>query len=843
MIQSENQKTFKTRQLENWARKASAAKADKAPALQNTNPLSPLDQAQGDTATVFKVTERPKQHVSKLDASESAETSRQSMPNGRDSNDNGLLTCWYWATLGRCMRGVQCVFEHRFLGKVAFEENILTKDQATCFYWWTNGQCRKSDMQCRFAHHRTRYLAPGGGCNFVQRLTPDVGGKRPAGTNLGRPDGIEDGRSHPTSLNIKKPKHDAEVLPIPFSIVQMYPEQPVDGEIVGCWYHNFTTCIKSSKDCLFPHLETRWVAARSGRGSLERNLRGTAYWPRDEAESRRRANLAIDHGQAPENTSNVDPQTTEPERLQSPVAQNKAPTHIQNPPDEIQPPHFPSPPPSPHSPPSTTLPLLLSLDSPTGAIMPDTTLKLRIGNPHAGSSGEFLAKLSNFKFDAGDKAFPFFPRWLKFEHTCMLDDAKVMVQLEKYRSHGHGEVFGLEPKWEDECRNCAEFLQSHQAAYVCFLADYTIVLYPQGSEWQTYLKPNNPESSQASLRLQVLDPVPQPLKVKTQGKPSQAATESRPGSSVVTTSAYQSNCDGLDLSFLYKTFANETSKRVYIIFHSSAGPAVTGLCKRLLELDAKVYVSTTQGSWDYFRKNVCRGPTSGDGGVIILHESFDPRGCPRINGLQDALKNGHINIWRYKTPVQADQMVSVGRFNFSRLFPGGQATIIMDDCFAHQPHDVLPVIKKLEVRVKMVKTPTFLVGRPDLLGWVCGLTSKKGGDKGNTIEPIRTQVFEALFALWKRSEAQQDSAFHVVPLEIPDYDTLWQKDETAAGKCLAKAFSEWALDMMTDVRRIVLISMEKSSLREEWKNEYQHVCVMTPSAWCAEEDARYSRKS
>ena len=81
------------------------------------------------------------------------------------------LTCWYWSDGDRCKKSAgECKFAHFDTGRVSQDpfiflqakepqaEPALDLKRLTCAYWAAGG-CRKSESQCKYAHHDTGRLA------------------------------------------------------------------------------------------------------------------------------------------------------------------------------------------------------------------------------------------------------------------------------------------------------------------------------------------------------------------------------------------------------------------------------------------------------------------------------------------------------------------------------------------------------------------------------------------------------------------------------------------------------------------------------------------------------------
>ena len=444
---------------------------------------------------------------------------------------------------------------------------------------------------------------------------------------------------------------------------------------------------------------------------------------------------------------------------------------------------------------------------------------------------------------------------LHFTHICSSANARLFRVFEGHPSLGDGDLLSSSADSDVEgLQNIASTLTAHSAAGVCSTANFAAVVYPAKSDWAQLFQPRVHSNAAAPLRIRFLPPVtlPEPVHNKI------AKTEENKSKFPAAPKSYEiRRYEDLAVDPLFDVSGSKAAQKfAFIIFHADFQRSIDALTRRLLSKGVKVYHSTATGSWDYFVQQYCYYAA---GGLILVHNSFPPNGFIALPNLGSILGNPRINFFRFSDALPSMNVISSSISpveqvekrqpapEFIRLFPGGQALYLMDDCIENHPHDTFEVLRKLVNRAKCAKTPTYVVGRPRLLEWAQQLMRKAEGNV-ETLEPgEEDQGPSNLYKMLCELHGYDGPASLLQMFSRDDEDARshtqqWDKDSTRVAKDSAGWYAGWALERVEEVRRFYLLSMLTSSLRQKWSRQYAHLAVMTPNDWCAEERRKEDKK-
>ena len=452
-------------------------------------------------------------------------------------------------------------------------------------------------------------------------------------------------------------------------------------------------------------------------------------------------------------------------------------------------------------------------------------------------------------------------RLIEFSHMLTSDasdGSSFFMSLKNVTKHAHGDLFEPTPSSEDNSNTMQKTgasLTAHLAMAISYSSSKTLVLFSKGGNWGPILRPGHAWSEHAPLRISLLDPLPQPQ----ESLPLQSPGHSRNLESAQPRD--NNSFSSLNFDFLFQTFKKPAEPVVFVIFHVDHQHDIEAFTYYLHQRNVKVYHSTTKGAWHYFYKKYCA--SNGNGGAILIHDSCPIAVCRKLANLQSFLEFGRFGFYRL-TGVGGIQQSGLSKHEIDvstmtspklhQIFPLGLAVFIMDDCFAHQPHEALALLKRLEARGKGGTTPTFTVCRPDILDWVESLWSDEQDQQaasddhseGNTVIKARKEILVALFDLQRHTKLEKGNTMYRLYTPdrtiFPRYGELWNQDGTVAANHMAEWYSDWALDHVSEVRRFYLVTTERIGKRTEWANEFKHLSIMQPRDWMDKQDQIERRK-
>ena len=170
-------------------------------------------------------------------------------------------------------------------------------------------------------------------------------------------------------------------------------------------------------------------------------------------------------------------------------------------------------------------------------------------------------------------------------------------------------------------------------------------------------------------------------------------------------------------------------------------------------------------------------------------------------------------------------------------------------------------VNTIEVLIKrMTKLRnSVMLGRPGLDEWLADLGEEEARHSGtqgrmDRVRPANWGPQEKIFDKVKRAKfSTMDAPPGVTirglapkgmlnlelgsglripkPHELPDYASLWNKDQKKACDVMAAWFAQWASAHATEFRIFIIISMISSHLRIRWKKKYNHLWIMSPTEY------------
>lgn len=717
----------------------------------------------------------------------------------------GLLICWYWATPEeQCSQPTRCPFEHRWLesDRVAFDENRLSKEQATCYFWF-NGHCRKPDEVCPFSHSLTAYMAPHDPSQGITRLSRDQIDRRPQPNPRARPPVFRPTRAGNPA--------------VPTLSLQAGPEP---GEILGCFFYNKHGCNKLARDCPYPHVRTRWFRApKSGK-----------YEYREDGEVSFRP---VHPQQASHEAQNAEVRENSEDMLQPGPVDIAPLTETHETPPTVPIPDIPTPSVSQALQPLVK-PMLVSQRleirlSPQGVPTQISVILKLLASTNENMSHDVVEELK------GDNK-------LVIHLMCPFEDAKDHIEIADDAQHSEGRIVAQDPNdsvLNEELKGIAATLSVKSTAAVAFNKSTTIFIYPRGSPWRGLLRDTLRPDTDTVLYFRLVYPGPRPSLLSiSEPMPPIATSHSHQDFAVL---PLTSGTEGM-ISRLFEWHGKSLSKVAMLIFHNRHQNEMDEFSRYLREHNVKVYQSTTPGAWSYFCDAQDSVVHKIREGTVILHHSFSS--IYQLEGLSELLcaRNRRINFFTLPDQDLGGETLP----ELQAMFPSGQAVYIMDDCLHQSPHDLIPALEFLRNRLKTVPTPTHILGRPDLDKWLVRVAGSAPAESLATYNTV-LKLFDSL-GLWARSATYEDPTdpflcgstgiYFPKGSELPEYGALWDTDQTAAADHMAEWFAAWAYSMRGSCRRFALLSSVGSLKRMEWAARYPQLQVLRPDDWVKSEIER-----
>ncbi|PNS14462.1 hypothetical protein CAC42_3748 [Sphaceloma murrayae] len=421
--------------------------------------------------------------------------------------------------------------------------------------------------------------------------------------------------------------------------------------------------------------------------------------------------------------------------------------------------------------------------------------------------------------------------------TCFAADLETYRELDWCISHegyvrsddGHegGSVF----------RALHSYLGDYQCGVAGMINDRIMILHSTGDASWTSLHKSLMKPDIDCLHMIVLQGPSMPMHL--------SCTEDASSPTAVTTRQSIESTLNLHMSKLLLLASGSTIQRVFYLMFPVDLDAETDLLKRWLEHHkCTVFTTPAEGSWRRFFDITIGEKEKTVGGCVLWH--------PSVTNFWEVW-NLHITTHRSGfNHFRMDWDAGNSRYHYTRLFPGGSATLITDEVFVKEPAAALKAVKSHYIRSKEGKDrleDSRLYVRPDVLDMVAHLRQEadRQGDKHKTSQYLLLgSVLMDLLYPWARAEIDTDDDIHVdhdgdevraakglvvSPSlhDFADYQKMSLRHPKRATSSLVRLFCDWALDQIENLRRFYVILPSKY-VEVEGKSSSEEGEIFTPTS-------------
>ncbi|KAF2462357.1 hypothetical protein BDY21DRAFT_360294 [Lineolata rhizophorae] len=312
------------------------------------------------------------------------------------------------------------------------------------------------------------------------------------------------------------------------------------------------------------------------------------------------------------------------------------------------------------------------------------------------------------------------------------------------------------------------------AGGVIYTKDAATLVVPVAMDKWKFLDPKADHHPQAKLHFYVFDRLPPPNAFITSGDGKESSQSS---TKQILSALYGIQGDSL---FEHSPTANR-DKNVFLLFHPRHSEEIELATKYFHSLEA----------------------------TMQFHSEFYDFGS--LPGLLSMI-NGNFNFFKLGSDDPLGSWNDMERYTFSWLLPAGEATLITDDVIVHRPAEALKVFTKLDSDfTKKKSSERKVVGRPGFMHFVQQLMMQEAAVMPNGQDNPRMRLASQVFDLvpphlldpYHPLHPSEDShLLSVHPDTMPEYPSLWDRNEEAATEKLAEWFAGWAVVNLNKFRRV-----------------------------------------
>lgn len=225
----------------------------------------------------------------------------------------------------------------------------------------------------------------------------------------------------------------------------------------------------------------------------------------------------------------------------------------------------------------------------------------------------------------------------------------------------------------------------------------------------------------------------------------------------------------------------------------------------------------------------------------------------KLRGLY-ALTYRHVNFFHYGPILRSPLYPSIHQDDISyspqlvRLFPLGQAILILDRSYRDEPKDSLAVIKVAVDRFKRQRLVTRVLGRPDLLNWILHLADEEHrNDSTSLFHSEESSAFSTYMQIWHSlqtlleehafsferiaSEKPKPSETFSPVFYLPHEDWPQYAEAARNGTEDEEAiswFAGWAITQAVNLRKFIVITVAPQREVQKWQARYNHLSFLSP---------------
>lgn len=386
--------------------------------------------------------------------------------------------------------------------------------------------------------------------------------------------------------------------------------------------------------------------------------------------------------------------------------------------------------------------------------------------------------------------------------------------------------------------------------------DFTLLFFPSGvEEWKFLGRVGDSQPSHGVLRFKLLPALPAEALQATRDT-GEMANMSPSGDPIALASRH---ILGLDMDRLLRISVGDdgkpkTDNLVFIMMPPSRQTEQELLEKAFRSKKCKVVTSSSQGSWDRFRRSE-PGPF-----LLVVHPEVPLHSIPSL-GL--FLSGYHMRVFSVGVDLTlplTDFEDAQTAFSCQRLFPHGAAVFITDGVLMHHPGKAADVIEAVYNSNKSKPSQgsrTKVVMRPGIREFLSNLALVRTEDRGRTddrwlrlLDVVR-QMTPPEFDLDHApgNPGEKSDIVSLPPEQLPTFGELWQTDQDAATDFIVNWYAGWSILNAENIRRFTICNEtpptgktvidENMRVVEQpgetdpkgWGKEYQHLLVVQPSWW------------
>ncbi|CAK3854794.1 hypothetical protein AC579_10275 [Lecanosticta acicola] len=699
-------------------------------------------------------------------------------------------TCKYWQR-DECDKTAEtCPYAHWVVER---PQNNLHPKALTCFFW-NEGQCRKTEGECEYAHSYTGLVAD-----------PPPGYRLPAEPAHKRPENLP-------SRDVLVPKH-----------------------LTTCYYWRQPQgCNKPDSQCEYAHRDTGVYAGPPG--TFKRRL--SALGPTGATDIH-----AANADRIPAANRTFDPRLQE-----SPLALHKSPVQTSVLPVQEQ---------AQIAPPTRVVqkrPSIVACSTVRGAIM----LSSAEDDDAVTISAKFeVPNEKTFKHLAGEDPV------LRLDHLVVSGDFEKIMWNEELRAvEAATGGIAVEPSLTSQLETISEMCKVHAGGFLASVAglESKVLIYPSNNETWRFLEVDDvafPPGCLLHFRL-----FRNMSGISVTASPSNAVSAREELHYAASVGEKLARLDREQLLFVkprsdQKLPPYDPIRAVFLLMPPGHHTDLVVYCEYFKGLKLKVYHSSTAGAWAYFcKKYLPKGPQKV--GIVVVHPEVPLWQVPDLHNIA-AAGTSLFSIGVDRTIAAYEEREP--EFGCHGLFPLGRVTFITDDVFVYEPEKARKIVQTFNAdqrrRPPGAKDDVRIATRPGLKEWIAELMLKNANvrDRHDKQDARWVKLYAAICELcpveaedpWNPPRLLPSSSLvSASPEELPGFQGLWEKDETAATDFMVNWFAGWAVYHAHRYRKFEVCHVPRTERFADakqmsrdavavadprgWTKKYQHIGVASPDA-------------